>query len=188
MGNRPRVGYIFKRTSFILFCCLVNERRKWGAAETALGGCRFALPSLRFCPLEGLWSSLLLPHILPSFPVSFDAAPWLLFMGPHSLHVPCKLPCSLLIYQLAQPPSDGSHLSVHTMDWRLAHMRAAFGSSAHLRSDSWSVRQSCATPLAIHTALATGPWWELAGLERAWASQAFYAITSLLVSLGLHLL
>lgn len=72
--------------------------------------------------------------------------------------------------------------------WRPAHVRAAFGSSAHLRSDSWSVRRSCATPLAIHTALAAGPWSGLAGLERAWASQAFYVITSLLVSLGLHLL
>lgn len=185
MGNGPRVGCIFKRTSFILFCYLVNERRKWGAAETVLGSCRFVLPSC----VSVLWKVFDPPCFsLTFFPVSFDAAPWLLFMGPYSLHVPCKLPCSLLIYQLAQPPSDGSHLSVRPMDWRPAHVRAAFGSSAHLRSDSWSVRRSCATPLASHRALAAGPWWGPVGLERVWASQALYAITSLLVSLGLHLL
>lgn len=161
--------------------------------------------------MSGSWDSARRLSLCPAFPAFLSSGRSLILLASpsHSSLLSCFLCCCPVaaFYGPSQLPRPlqialfiidlTSLLSHRRMGliclstlwiWRPAHVRAAFGSSAHLRSDSWSVRRSCATPLAIHTALAAGPWWGLAGLERAWASQAFYVITSLLVSLGLHLL
>ena len=115
-----------------------------------------------------------------------DAARWLLFMGPSQL--PRPLLIALFVTDWPVRSATVRWVSIVRPHCRLeASPRAGcLWVCAHLRLDSWAVGHVAL--LAIHTALAAGPWSGLATLERAWASQAFSVITSLLVSLGLHLL
>lgn len=161
--------YLQENELYFCSAILVNERRKWEAAETVLGSCRFVLPSC----VSVLWKVF----DPPCFSLTFTLLPCFLwccpvaaFYGPLQPPRHLQVPCSLLICQLAQPPSDGSHLFVRPMDWRGQPTCGHAGSKCPS-----SVRQLVSPSVRVpHPGQPQGPgsraMMGAVGLERVWAS------------------